>query len=844
MCIFKKSRIFFTVIIVLLLLSSVLINIPATLAIGSYTPAAPTIDGAISPGEWANAEKKDFDLGSGRTGTIYVMNDLTNLYMALEISDPHTGNDGVIFLFDDDNDGVGDDWAIYKQAGYPAPPVGYFDRHGAFALDAHADGVMASTVAAGKDFFELSKPLNSGDPEDISVTSLFLPLKFIMLFLSSPGIFVYPSGGGWENIDLKQPPWKLTIQNVRHPDQVKVGQKVFISLDVKYELLPPDTPIRMGITAAGIPDQTYDQTLSNNGTTTHTFELTAPAAPTTWAVTIFVYKTPGPGILFDVKMISIEVKADLGITPEVEGICVWKGPPPPDTAPPSKPLEIPVEIKYALTYDAWINVGIYDEGGVLVSTVMFDEKVSGAGTNDYVFQVTTPATEGPWNLKVSLYYGHVTGVDSIHKDCDELPFTIIVTSGVPGGEGVKIIDVESPAEVNSTAEAKVDVQVEYDLPAGSKYRASILDSVSGVVIKMSGEESAASHGFKTFSFDKIYAPFVPTDTTFKLIAAAEYKKPGEDWKILDPEGKREFEIMVRGVTVPSGGSPTGPAIPPLPIPPDMLPPAPAAFDFTLTVTPSTQEAIPGQAAKYQATVTGAGNQTQLVMLGISGYPLGATVNMAPLAGTPTYTSNLDITLGGSVQPGTYSLNVNATGGGKTHSQTVSLTIKSPPDFSISLSAQEVRVIRGQSTSLNLTAQPLHGFNSPVNLAAPGSPSGVTVNFNPASGTPSFASKIDVKVDSSVAAGTYPLTITAKGSGEKTAQVLLSVEAPRQEAPGRQPGFPYGLLIIIVILILLSALIAAKRRRKPKPKAERFCIECGAKVPPDALHCPKCGVKQP
>ena len=253
---------------------------------------------------------------------------------------------------------------------------------------------------------------------------------------------------------------KIDIQNVRHPDQVKVGQKTYISLDVKYELLPPGSPLTISVIDIVSSDtKNYDTTVTNNGTITpppHTFEFTAPAVPTNpWSLVVLAGSTL-LGIV-DGRMISIEVKADLGIAPEVEGICIWDGPPPPDSAPPSSSIEIPIEVKYAVDYDAWLHIGVYDEDGVLVSTGEFDEYVSGVGTNPYTFTVTSPAAEGSWNLKASLYYGHVVGVDSVHKECDEWPFTIIVTSGIPAGEGVKIIDVNSPTEVDSSSEVKVGI---------------------------------------------------------------------------------------------------------------------------------------------------------------------------------------------------------------------------------------------------------------------------------------------------------------------------------------------------------------------------------------------------
>ena len=835
----KQSKILCSIIIVLLLLSGYTFHVLFVPVTGPLTSAAPTIDGVIDATEWQDAEITDTVIG-GYPVKIYVMNDFSSIYIALEVTDPNPCN-GLILLFDDDDDnGIPDDGALYNALTHT-----YHDTNAILVDDAHTDGIIDFSFSAGKNLFEFSKPFGSGDPADFMVDLLSLQLKMYIIYVPSGGGFF---SLGWMNINIEIPCTTI-IQNIRQPDQVKVGQMTYITVDVKYELLPPGTMLIIEVTDTDSGDvQDFHQTVSDNGTITHTFEFTAPAAPTDpWIFTV----TADSFFCFDSETVEIEVKDDLGIAPEVEGICIWDGPPPPDYHLVSNTVEIPIEVKYAVTYDAWIHVGIYDETGALISTAEFDETVSGVGTNDYIFEVNTPAVDTVWNLKASLYYGHVAGVDSVHEECDEWPFTIIITSGVPGGEGVKIMDVNSPAEVNSSAEVSIDVLVEYQLPtADTKYRVNILDAGSGLVIKTSEEKSwpAPAWGFTTFNFDGIYAPYVPVDTTFTLVAVAEYQKPGEDWQILDPEGIREFEIRVLGVALSPGELPEGVEIPPLPLPPDLLPPPPPEFDFALAVTPNTQETTLGQMVKYTITVSSTANASQPVMLGISGYPLGASVDIQPLAGNPTYTSTLTVTLGTSVQPGTYTMTVNATGRGKSHSQTASLVVKSPPDFTLSLSEPEIRIARGETATLDATVQPLHGFNTPVNLALKSVSAGVTVNFNPVSGTPSLTSRIDIRVDSSVTPGTYPVVIAATGSAEKTAQIILNVEAPRQEPAGKQQAFPYGLLTIIVLLILAATLLVARRRRgaKPKPPAAppRFCIECGAPVPADAAHCPKCGVKQP
>src|SRR5689334_17045866 len=50
----------------------------------------PTVDGRLSPGEWQNAASLDFEVrlpeGGSTPGTIFVMNDATNLYFAIRFT--------------------------------------------------------------------------------------------------------------------------------------------------------------------------------------------------------------------------------------------------------------------------------------------------------------------------------------------------------------------------------------------------------------------------------------------------------------------------------------------------------------------------------------------------------------------------------------------------------------------------------------------------------------------------------------------------------------------------------------------------------------------------------------
>jgi len=112
-------------------------------------------------------------------------------------------------------------------------------------------------------------------------------------------------------------------------------------------------------------------------------------------------------------------------------------------------------------------------------------------------------------------------------------------------------------------------------------------------------------------------------------------------------------------------------------------------------------------------------------------------------------------------------------------------VASTPDFSISASPTSVSVVQGSSGGSTVTTAVSGGFNNAVSLSASGQPSGVTVSFSPASiaAPGSGSSAATFTVASSVATGTYPITITGTGGGvTHTTSVSLTV------TPAATPNF--------------------------------------------------------
>jgi kumamolisin len=104
-----------------------------------------------------------------------------------------------------------------------------------------------------------------------------------------------------------------------------------------------------------------------------------------------------------------------------------------------------------------------------------------------------------------------------------------------------------------------------------------------------------------------------------------------------------------------------------------------------------------------------------------------------------------------------------------------LTGPAQPGFSLSASPSSVSVVQGNAGSSTITSSVTGGFNTPVVLSASGQPAGVTVSFNPTSITGAGSSAMSITVGSSVALGTYPITVTGTaGSTVHTTTVTLTV----------------------------------------------------------------------
>ena len=186
-------------------------------------------------------------------------------------------------------------------------------------------------------------------------------------------------------------------------------------------------------------------------------------------------------------------------------------------------------------------------------------------------------------------------------------------------------------------------------------------------------------------------------------------------------------------------------------------------DFAMSISPSSQIAPPTGSASYALSLTGIDGFDSPVQLSVSSLPAGAAIILSGSQYQNPSPSPIPFTIQTqNVAVGTYPFALTGTAGSLTHSASSSLVVEAAPDFTESITPASATVTAVQPANLNITLNSVNGATGSVNLQCSNLPSGAACVFNPSSPTlPANGSASDtltVQVNSSVAAGTYPLTV--------------------------------------------------------------------------------------
>src|SRR5207253_99786 len=138
----------------------------------------------------------------------------------------------------------------------------------------------------------------------------------------------------------------------------------------------------------------------------------------------------------------------------------------------------------------------------------------------------------------------------------------------------------------------------------------------------------------------------------------------------------------------------------------------------------------------------------------------AIPTFSPASVTGTGSSTLNITTTATEADGTYPLTITATSGALTHTAAVTEGNSMRPDSTYTASPAAQTIAQGGGTTYTASTSAIGGFAGSVSFPTRRSSDLAIPTFSPASVTGTGSSTLNITTTAAVAAGTYPLTITA------------------------------------------------------------------------------------
>ena len=206
----------------------------------------------------------------------------------------------------------------------------------------------------------------------------------------------------------------------------------------------------------------------------------------------------------------------------------------------------------------------------------------------------------------------------------------------------------------------------------------------------------------------------------------------------------------------------------------------ATNDFSISANPSTVSIAQGASGSSTISTAVTSGSAGTVSLSASVSPAGPTVSLSPTSVTAGGSSTLTVNVGSGVATGAYTVSVTGTEGSATHTTSVTVNVTAPVanDFSISASPTTLSIVQGSNGSSTIGTAVTSGSAGTVSLAVSVSPTGPVASVSPSSVTAGSSATLSVSVGSTVATGTYTVTVTGtEGSAVHSTSVTVTVTAP-------------------------------------------------------------------
>ncbi|HUQ12516.1 MAG TPA: glycoside hydrolase family 9 protein [Steroidobacteraceae bacterium] len=198
-------------------------------------------------------------------------------------------------------------------------------------------------------------------------------------------------------------------------------------------------------------------------------------------------------------------------------------------------------------------------------------------------------------------------------------------------------------------------------------------------------------------------------------------------------------------------------------------------DYSVGASPGTLSVARGASGSTSVAISRT-NFTGAVAMSASGLPSGVTVAFNPSAATTGNAVTATFTAASTATLGAATVTLTATSGSLSRSTTVSLTVTGTvsSDFTVASSPGSLSVARGASGSSTIAINRTN-FTGAVTMSASGLPGGVTVTFNPSTGTTGNSVTATFTASGSATLGAATVTLTAtSGTTTRSTTVALTV----------------------------------------------------------------------
>jgi hypothetical protein len=160
-----------------------------------------------------------------------------------------------------------------------------------------------------------------------------------------------------------------------------------------------------------------------------------------------------------------------------------------------------------------------------------------------------------------------------------------------------------------------------------------------------------------------------------------------------------------------------------------IPPTP---DFRGIVAPYSSTLVPGGSLSFNITAESLYGFTGDIVVGVTDVPNGITPSYNPVViKGGSGTSTITLTAASNMALGNYTATLTGSSGSLFHSTTVPFTVNdSVGDWTGYVVTQSQNIAPGGTTTYQIVAQGMNGFNGNISLNVSGLPPGATATFNP------------------------------------------------------------------------------------------------------------------